>query len=71
MSKLSLDALRMRAESITSEKLMASVSGGTENACHDTPAPPKNVIDLLDDQQGSPRPPLTPVGEALIRWIFG
>jgi len=34
MSKLSLDALRMRAESIVSEDLMASISGGTANACH-------------------------------------
>lgn len=34
MSKLTLDALKDRAESVASEDLLLSISGGTENACH-------------------------------------
>lgn len=50
MSKLSLDALKKRAEAVASEELLATISGGTENACHDmTPImqlptpPPVNI----------------------------
>lgn len=32
MTKLSLDALKQRAEAIASEDLLATFSGGTENA---------------------------------------
>jgi len=32
--KLSLDALKERAEATASMDLLASISGGTENACH-------------------------------------
>lgn len=32
--KLSLDALKQRAEATASEELLATISGGTENACH-------------------------------------
>ncbi len=35
MSKLSLDALKERAEATASTELMAAISGGLENACHD------------------------------------
>lgn len=35
MKKLNLDALKERAESVASEDLLNSISGGTENACHD------------------------------------
>ena len=34
--KLSLDALKERAEATASTELLATISGGTENACHDT-----------------------------------
>jgi len=34
MSKLSLDALKMRAEAVASEDLLMAISGGTENSCH-------------------------------------
>ena len=63
MSKLSLDALRERAEATASEDLLATISGGTENACHD-----KTPCDQINDLQNSPRPPLTPLGEAILRW---
>ena len=35
MSKLSLDALKERAEATASTELLATITGGTENACHD------------------------------------
>ncbi len=35
MSKLSLEALRLRAKAVASEDLLATISGGMENACHD------------------------------------
>jgi hypothetical protein len=35
MSKLSLNALKERAEAVASQDLLNSISGGTENACHD------------------------------------
>jgi hypothetical protein len=34
--KLSLEALKERAEAVASDGLLSSISGGTENACHDT-----------------------------------
>ncbi|WP_413998067.1 hypothetical protein ACMDB5_09735 [Flavobacterium sp. W1B] len=33
--KLSLDALKERAEAIASEELLGTISGGLEEACHD------------------------------------
>ena len=35
--KLSLDALKDRAGNVATAELLNSISGGTENACHDTP----------------------------------
>lgn len=67
MSKLSLEALKMRAEAVASEDLLATISGGTENACHDD-KPAKTPCDHLNDVQGAPRPTLTPLGEAILRW---
>ncbi len=32
--KLSLDALKERAEATASTELLATISGGTENGCH-------------------------------------
>jgi len=63
MTKLSLDALKERAEAVTAEGLMTQIGGGTENACH-----PKTPCDQINDLQNSPRPPLTPLGEAFLRW---
>jgi hypothetical protein len=62
MSKLSLEAFSQRADQVATEDLLSSINGGTENDCH---------CPLIDDQQGSPRPPLTPAGEAIMRWIYG
>lgn len=42
MSKLSLDALKERAEAIASEELLATISGGIENSCHTTTTDPAN-----------------------------
>ncbi len=44
MSKLSLNALKQRAEAVASEDLLNSISGGTENACHDE----VSFMELLD-----------------------
>ncbi|MCG2610561.1 hypothetical protein LZZ90_03455 [Flavobacterium sp. SM15] len=35
MGKLNLDALKLRAEAVASEDLLATISGGLQNACHD------------------------------------
>ena len=37
--KLSLDALKERAEATASTELLATITGGTENACHLTGYP--------------------------------
>lgn len=45
--KLSLDALKDRAEATASMDLLATISGGTDNACHDAapaPAAPVQVV---------------------------
>lgn len=34
MGKLSLEALKERAEAVASEELLNSISGGTEDSCH-------------------------------------
>jgi hypothetical protein len=34
MNKLSLDALKERAEAVATEDLLSTISGGTENSCH-------------------------------------
>ena len=38
--KLSLDALKERAEATASTELLATISGGLDNACHDTTSQP-------------------------------
>ncbi len=35
MKRLSIDALKERAENVQNDALMAKISGGTENDCHD------------------------------------
>jgi hypothetical protein len=35
MKKLSLDALKERANEVQTTDLLATISGGTENSCHD------------------------------------
>ena len=37
--KLSLDALKERAEATASTELLATISGGLENACHNSNTP--------------------------------
>ena len=39
--KLSLDALKERAEATASTELLDTISGGTTNSCH--PIPPKEL----------------------------
>lgn len=63
--KLTLDALKDRAEASTTINLLATISGGTENSCHNAA-----VISHVDHVQNQPRPGYTPLGEAILRWIF-
>ncbi len=52
MKKLSLDALKNRAEAIASEELMSSISGGTANSCHPKTPPPSTwdkIVDFVND----------------------
>ena len=48
MKKLSLDALKERAEATASTELLATINGGTANACHDAPkkAPKKKEVEF-------------------------
>jgi len=52
--KLSLDILRLRAEAVASDLLLETISGGTNNDCHDTPATPVKTIII------NPQIPTTP-----------
>ncbi len=40
MNKLTLDALKQRADAVATDELLGQISGGTENACHDEPEGP-------------------------------
>ena len=53
MSKLSLDALKERANSVASEELLNSISGGTANDCHCT-CDNKHVEHLCPTGPGRP-----------------
>lgn len=44
MSKLTLDALKERAEAVASNELLSSISGGTANACHKEPKTWQQVV---------------------------
>lgn len=68
MSKLSLEALSQRADAVTTDELLNLINGGTENDCHPNEVEVKTPCDHINDQQGSPRPPLNPLGEAFLRW---
>ncbi len=50
MSKLSLDALKERAEVTASTELLATISGGTANSCH---SKEKSFWDHVSDFFGS------------------
>lgn len=68
MSKLTLDALKDRAESVASEDLLLSISGGTENACHDGGSQRHPLNQQYQDTGG--RNPLSPVGQWLADWLW-
>jgi hypothetical protein len=62
MNKLSLDALKQRAEAVASEDVLATISGGLENACHDAPKlqpTPLNLPPTIDvgPMPSGPKPP--------------
>lgn len=65
MSKLNLDALRMRAEAVASEELLASICGGNDNACHNTP-PPADPSSFPYEPSGNP---LVDTVRGILWWI--
>lgn len=52
MSKLSLDALKERAEAVASVDLLNSISGGIEDACHCSCDDPGAVIEVPGQDHG-------------------
>ena len=68
MNKLSLDALKQRAEAVASEDLLATISGGTENACHDKlQLPPATDLPPKVDVGPMPAPPGNQSGTVIIK----
>jgi len=67
MSKLSLDALKMRAEATASEDLLATISGGTENSCHNNPLTPEYQIEKAKAESELYKP----IGDAIKDWWNG
>ena len=67
MSKLTLDALKERAESVASEDLLLSISGGTENACHDGGG--RHPLNQQYQDTGG-RNPLNPIGQLIADWLW-
>ena len=51
MNKLSFDSFQERVNEITSQELLNTISGGTENACHDsnTPKEEKGALQTIFD----------------------
>lgn len=45
MNKLSLEALEKRAKEVINLELLNSISGGTQNACHDGPAEDNDIYE--------------------------
>jgi hypothetical protein len=61
MNKLSLDALKERAEGVASEELMLTITGGIQEACHDT----FNDAMMMDAQNSN-----NSAGSQIIGWIM-
>lgn len=64
MSKLTIDAFKERAEAVTSEDLLNSISGGTENSCHDG-----HPLNEQYHDTGA-RHPLSPLGQMIADWLW-
>lgn len=60
--KLSLDALKERAGAVASEELMITITGGIEEACHDT----FNNAMMMDAQNSQDS-----FSSQVVGWIFG
>lgn len=45
--KLSLEALKERSEAVASTELLATISGGVENACHDSEPKPASDVEQV------------------------
>lgn len=68
MSKLTLDALKERADFVVSGELLTAISGGMENACHD--GPERHPLNQQYQDTGG-RSPLSPLGQLIFDWLWG
>lgn len=59
--KLSLEALKERAGFVTTEEMLQSISGGTENACHDF-----HDAMIMDAQNSQ-----NTLSAQIVEWLFG
>lgn len=66
MEKLTLDALKEKAEATASTELLATISGGTENACRNDYSP----CDQVHQDMNSPRSAGAPLLHAILRWWY-
>jgi hypothetical protein len=64
MSKLSLGALKERAEAVASEDLLASINGGTANSCHNF-----NPIQAMGEANAAGKEGIG--NDGLTRWFLG
>ncbi len=69
MSKLSLDALKTRAEASASSDLLSTISGGTENSCHDSSSTTVWTVDYTCSD--NPCPSATPGVQLPSNFGFG
>lgn len=71
MSKLSLDALEQRASEVATTDLLSSISGGTENDCHDTPPPTDGSSSGGSTNTDPSSNPYEPSGNPLVDTVRG
>lgn len=63
MEKLTFEMLKKRADAVIAEELLKTISGGTENACHDS----QSEDNSTNEENFMP----VPKGEWIIDLIFG
>lgn len=60
--KLSLEALKERSEAVASTDLLATISGGIEEACHDVSFSDAMKMDAANSKNS--------IGSLIVEWIF-
>ena len=64
--KLSLEALKERSEAVASTELLATISGGTENACHVTK---KTTVEYKADAEAEAAIRMAKQLERFLDWL--